>query len=67
MEECFAYPSYQAADLSVSPSVAFDACGVYRMDAAAEQHMQRLASRNIFVCEKYVPPVLRDSKSRASS
>lgn len=65
MEENFVYPLHQAADLSISPSVAFDACGVYRMDAAAEQHMQRLASRNALVRESYVLPALRDSESRA--
>lgn len=49
MDKCIVYPFSDENDFLVSPSVAFDACGMWRMDAAAEQFVQRLASRKVFV------------------
>ena len=65
MEKYLLYSFCQVDELTANPSVAFDACGIYRMDVAAEQHMQRLASRNIFVRENSVLPPLLALGARA--
>jgi len=66
MEKYIVYPFDQASDLSVSPSVAFDACGMCRIDVAAEQFLQRMSARNssrdgVFA----IPAFLRNSKTGA--
>jgi hypothetical protein len=47
MEKYIVYPFYQDSDFAMSPSVAFDACGMCRIDASAEQFLQRMAARNL--------------------
>ena len=64
MEKYIVYPFYQASDLSVSPSVAFDACGMCRIDAAAEQFLQRMAARNLSGDGAFaIPEFLHNSNS----
>lgn len=62
MEKYIVYPFDQATDLTVSRSVVFDACGIWRLDAAAEQHMQRLAAGNVFGCGNYAVKELHGSE-----
>ena len=62
MENYFVYPLGQVDDFMVSTAATFDACGIWRKDAAAEQHKQRLASRNAFVRQSIVPSVLQISE-----
>jgi hypothetical protein len=64
MEKYIEHPFCQADELSVSPSITFDTCGMWRMDAAAEQHLQRLAARDVFVGENNTLPDLHDPKGR---
>ena len=58
MENYLLYPFSQTGDLSITPSIAFDACGFCRVDAAAEQHLQRLVARNVSVSGSSVLPAL---------
>lgn len=66
MEKYLMYPFYQTDEFQVSPSIAFDACGMWRMDAAAEQYLQRRAARNVSGRENFVLPALPDSEPRAN-
>jgi hypothetical protein len=67
MEKYLMSPFYQTNEFQVSPSIAFDACGMRGMDAAAEQYLQRRAARNVSGGENYTLPALLDSEPRANT
>ena len=64
MKNYASFPLYQAADLLISPSTAFSLCGICRIDSGAEQHRQRLASRNLPERKNYPLSALPDPKPR---
>jgi hypothetical protein len=67
MEKYLMYPFYQTNEFQVSPSIAFDSCGMCRIDAAAEQYLQRRAARNVSGRENFALTSLPDSEPRANT
>ena len=64
MEKVIVYPFCQLADLTVSPPVAFDARGIWRIDSGAMQHRQRLAARKVLMGSNPTLTDLHSSEQR---